>query len=125
MLYYVKQRILCIQKGSLSIHITVVLPGTIYEYISFRLKCSVTIHTEEAKLNISLYDTTEPKQRNNNIRFTIIARDLFNSYTIISVPEALVLKHLIIRKVFKRKRDALQPNLSLNSHFHSLNTITF
>lgn len=125
MLYYVKQRILCIQKGSLSTHITVVLPETMHEYISFRLKCSVTIHTGEAKLNISLYDTIVPKQQNNNIRFSITARDLFNSYTIISVPEALVLKHLIIRKVFKRKRDVLQPNLSLNSHFHSSNTNTF
>lgn len=76
-------------------------------------------------MNISLYNTIVPKQQNNNIKFSIVARDLFNSYTIISVPEAVVLKHLIIQKVFKRKRDVLQPNLSLNSHFNFFNTITF
>lgn len=106
-------------------HYIWVLPKTIHEYISFKPKCSEIIQTGEAKLNISLYNKIVLKQQNNNIRFSIVARDLFISYTIISVPEAIALKHLIIRKVFKRKKDFSQPNLSLNSHFHSLNTITF
>lgn len=106
-------------------HHSKVLPETIHKHISLRPKCTVIIHTGEAKLNISLYNTIVAKQQ-NSIRFSIAARDLFYSYTIISVPEALILKHLIIRKVFKRKKEyILQSNLSLNSHFQSLNTITF
>jgi len=91
----------------------------------------VIIHTEE-KINISLHNTIFPKQQNKNIRFSIVARNLFNSYTISSVPEALILKHFIIRKVLKRKKEkrkmlCITPTksyLSLNSHFQSLNTIT-
>lgn len=54
-------------------------------------------------MNISLYNIIFSKQQTNNIRFSIIARDLFNS-SISSMPEALILKHFIIRKVLKRKK---------------------
>lgn len=93
---------------------------------SCRSSYLVIIHIGEEKMNISLYNIIFPKQQTNNIRFSIIARDLFNS-SISSMPEALILKHFIIRKVLKRKKEkrkmlcitANKSCLNLNSHFQS------
>lgn len=85
-------------------HHSYIFLETIHEYISCRSRCTVIIHTGEEKKNISLYNTIFPKQQNNNIRFRIVAKDLFNLYTISSVPEALILKHFIIRKSVKKEK---------------------